>query len=331
MGADWAAGPGGPSAAAFVLDFDLDAPAGPNAEPASPPPLPPPDDLPDLSAVDGPIVVFAGPGVVLRGQVDALRRLAAKANVGVSNTWGAKGVFEWDSAHHLGTVGLQARDYELGGFADAALVVGIGIDDDESPWASWALAPTLQLAPDHLDALIDAWNRPAQEAIPLPPLAEALRAVCLPAYESSQQPLHPGRAIIETKRALGPGDRIAADPGGDIGLWVARAFPTTELGSVVVPSTKADDFAVAAAVACALRPEPQRVLAVTGAADSAIVDWAHGRGVRPTVIVWGETGDVASPHDVAPAIGRGGVVRLPVDLGRTEELVAAAGPCIAWT
>jgi hypothetical protein len=329
-GADWAAGRGAPSSAAFVLDLDLDAPAPSGAAPVAAPPLPP-SDLPDLSSVDGPILVFAGPGVVRRDRVDALRQLAAAAHVGVSNTWGAKGVFAWDSPHHLGTVGLQARDYELGGFADAALVLGVGIDEDESPWARWALAPTAQIAPDQLAELAAAWPRPPQPDIPLPPLFAALSEVCMPSYQAPQVPLHPGRAIIETKGALAPGDRVAADPGGELGMWVARAFPTSELGSVVVPATVAPDFAVTAAVACALRPQPQRVLAITQRPDSAALEWGRSAGVHPTVVVWGDEGDIASPEEVGPAIARGGVVRLPVDLSRTEELVAVAGPIVAWT
>jgi thiamine pyrophosphate-dependent acetolactate synthase large subunit-like protein len=269
--------------------------------------------------------------VVRRGEVEALRALAARGYVGVSNTWGAKGVFAWDSPHHLGTVGLQARDYEMGRFADAALIVGVGIDEDESPRARWALAPTVQIAPDQLRALTAAWPRPPQTEIPLPPLFAALSEVCMPSYQAPQVPLHPGRAIIETKGALGPGDRVAADPGGELGMWVARAFPTSELGSVVVPATFAPDFAVTAAVACALRPEPQRVLAITQQPDSAVLEWARGRGVAPTVVVWGDTGDIAEPADVGPAIARGGVVRLPVDMSRTAELLAVAGPIIAWT
>jgi hypothetical protein len=259
-----------------------------------------------------------------------LRDLAARGHVGVSNTWGAKGVFAWDSPHHLGTVGLQARDYELGGFADAALILGVGVDEDESPWARWALAPTAQITPDQLGALAAAWPRPPQPDIALPPLFAALSAVCMPSYQAPQVPLHPGRAIIETKGALGAGDRVAADPGGALGMWVARAFPTSELGSVVVPATVAADFAVTAAVACALRPEPQRVLAITDRADSAALEWARGRSVSPTVVVWGDRGDIASPDDVGPAIARGGVVHLPVDMTRTDELIAVAGPIIAW-
>jgi hypothetical protein len=47
--------------------------------------------------------------------------------------------------------------------------------------------------------------------------------------------------------------------------------------------------------------------------------------------VWTDTGDVAAPEDIGPAIARGGVVRLPVDLGRTAELIDVAGPIVAWT
>ncbi|HEX7094416.1 MAG TPA: hypothetical protein VF183_00940 [Acidimicrobiales bacterium] len=329
-GADWAIGVGGPDAAAFVLELDLDAPAPAGAAPVAPPPLPA-GELPDLRDVEGSILVFAGPGVVRRSAVEALRRLAAVANVGVSNTWGAKGVFPWDSPHHLGTVGLQARDYELGGFVGVGLIVGVGIDEDESPWARWALSPSVQIGPHMLDALADAWPKPPQREIPLPPLFSSLSAVCMPSYEAPQVPLHPGRAIIETKHALGPGDRVAADPGGALGMWVARAFPTSELGSVVVPATVAPDFAATAAVACASRPEPQRVIAITHEPESAVVEWGRSRGVEPVIVVWGDEGDVTRPEDVAPAIARGGVVRVPVDLSRTEELIAVAGEIVAWT
>jgi hypothetical protein len=327
--ADWANGPGSTQAAAFVLDLDLDAPAPAGAAPAIAPPLPP-GALPDCSSVDGPILVFAGHGVLRRHQVDAVRRLANRAGIGVSNSWGAKGLFEWDDPHHLGTVGLQARDYELGGFADAALIIGIGVDEDESPWARWALSPMVQVAPDHVDALTSGWTRPPQDTIAMPPLFDALTAVCMPSYRSDRFPLHPGRAIIETKQAMAPGDRVAADPGGAIGMWVARAFPTSELGSVIVPATVADDFAVTAAVAGALRASPVRVLAVTDRAESAALDHGHSAGVSPTVLVWGDTGDIRAAGELAERVARGGVIRVPVDLGRNEELHAAAGPVIAW-
>ena len=77
-------------------------------------------------------------------------------------------------------------------------------------------------------------------------------------------------------------------------------------------------------------PEPS-ACSLSPIAPSAVLEWARGQGVAPTVVVWGDAGDIAQPEDVGPAIARGGVVRLPVDLTRTDELVAVAGPIIAWT
>ena len=91
-----------------------------------------PDDavLDRLRAAERPMVL-AGPGVVLDRAVAGLHALAAAGSLGVLNTWGAKGVFDWRSRHHLATAGLQARDFELGGVADADLVIATGIDPAE--------------------------------------------------------------------------------------------------------------------------------------------------------------------------------------------------------
>src|SRR5262249_44609558 len=82
-----------------------------------------------------------GPGVVADGAVPGLHALAAAAHVGVLNTWGAKGVFDWRSRHHLATAGLQARDFPLGGMAGADLIVATGLDGREVAEAAWRLAP----------------------------------------------------------------------------------------------------------------------------------------------------------------------------------------------
>ena len=97
-------------------------------------------------------VVLAGPGVVRDGAIEGLRAFAAAANVGVANTWGAKGVFNWDSPHHLGTVGLQARDFELLGFADHDLIIATGVDRLETR-GGFALAPVRHVAPGDLAGL----------------------------------------------------------------------------------------------------------------------------------------------------------------------------------
>ena len=102
--------------ACLRIALDLDAPA-PDVTPARPTPPDrwhdPGDDLLDaLHGAERP-VALAGPGVVAGGAVPGLHALAAAGSLGVLNTWGAKGVFDWRSRHHLATAGLQEHDFAL--------------------------------------------------------------------------------------------------------------------------------------------------------------------------------------------------------------------------
>lgn len=256
------------------------------------------------------LLVFAGPGVVRCDAVTALRAFAATANLGVANSWGAKGLFEWQSPHHLGTVGLQERDFELCGFGSVDLILAAGVDPEETPRHRWALAPTVEIDPRSL-ATLRLTRRPWPVA--RPPLYDLLAGVVMPQYSSERRPPPPGRRIAELKARLGRSDRVAADPGTLAGFWVARAFPTTHLGSVVVPARPMAGFAAAAAVAGALRGH--RVVGVTTApideATSAVLDFAARRGIAAEVEAWGEGG-------------------VPVDWSPTEELIEIAGPIVAW-
>ncbi|MGH9136981.1 MAG: hypothetical protein ACRD0G_08020 [Acidimicrobiales bacterium] len=173
---------------------------------------------------------MAGPRVV-PDHVDAIRRFAAATRVGVLNTWGAKGLFRWDSPFHLGTAGLQERDFELAGVGEADVVLAVGIDEDESPIAS--LGPNVELVePEGLDD----WVAPLRQAQPpeRSRLYSELAAVVGPLYETEGSPAWAAKCLAET---LPPGGLVCADP-GPVGFWLARTFPTVEPGSVYVPSRK---------------------------------------------------------------------------------------------
>jgi thiamine pyrophosphate-dependent acetolactate synthase large subunit-like protein len=249
-----------------------------------------------LQDADARIAVLAGPGVVQHAQVDALRRLAERGNLAVVNTWGAKGVFPWDDPHHAGTAGLQARDFELCGFGEVDLIVATGIDPDEAPYERFALAPVLAVEPAALDDLALA----RRTRITRPAIFDVLAAVCMPQYTSDADPPPPGRRIADLKATFGPHDRVAADA-GLAGFWVARAFPTTFLGSVLVPATREPGFAIRMARDAKLRGE--RVVAIV----SDPVDDTDDIELQ----VWGEGG-------------------LPVDWSPTETIIDAAGEIVAW-
>ena len=325
----------GAAAAELHLDLDLDAPAPAAVTPV----LPAPESAgPEpLAPVDRPVVVLVGPGLVRAGAIGGLRAFAEAAGVGVANTWGAKGVFPWDSPHHMGTAGLQARDFELLGFGDARAVVASGIDPDESAPEHFALAPVVAITPSRLSAELGA-----QLAIPFAGIApnrlyDRLAAVAQPGYVADKVPLHPARAVADLRAVLPPEGVVAAAP-GVAGLWVARTFPTTEPESVIVPATVAPGVAAGIAVAAALRGRPA-VAVVTAPFDDAtatITALAGSLALDLVVSVWDPTATLVDVDDhasaLAAAFAASGVaeVRTPVDSADTDLLIDAAGPVVAW-
>lgn len=172
-----------------------------------------------------PVVVLAGPGVI--PHAGAVRRWAEAANLPVANTWSVKGLFRWDSPHHMGTVGLQARDFELAGFGDADRIIAVGVDERETPRERWALSAVTVVEPTDLPAL---GSHP-----PIEPnsLYASLAAVIQPLYTSQKTPPSPAQVLYDLGGDRRTGQVIAARP-GPTGFWLGRAFPTTELGSVVI-------------------------------------------------------------------------------------------------
>jgi len=253
--------------------------------------------------------VLAGPGVLRDDCVDGLRVFAAAANVGVANTWGAKGAFAWDSPHHMGTCGLQARDFELLGFGELDLIIATGIDEAESPPARYALAPDIEIvAPCNLLPL-SGTVIPSTQPIEPNELFTRLAAIAQPGYLDDERPRHPARAVMDVRNALPPGGIVTADP-DPAGLWIARTFPTIEPGSVVVPARRAPGIAAALALVAARTGRPAIAVTTVPVDDvtRAVVDLAERLGTPFGLEAWGED----------------------VDFSYTRLLVEAAGPVVAW-
>lgn len=329
-----------PDAFALELDLDVAAPVPDGVEPMAAqtriegvrlsPGL-----APDMGVVVGPGVlrVLDGEGVVAH-----LQRFAAQTGLPVVNTWGAKGVFAWDSPFHAGTAGLQARDFELAGLTEKLVVVWIGVDPDELPPGGLGEAQRLDLHPVHLAFAAEGWPEP-EAAPPRPALYTELAAVVGPGYDSAAVPLHPARASRDLGALRPAGGVVVADP-GPAGLWVARTFPTTEPGSVLVPATRAPGSAAAAALLGGLAGS-RPALGVTTwplhPTTEALLDLARSLEVDLTLEAWGGDADLASPADrmeaTVAASARPGVdvVPVPVEFSATVDLVAVAGEVVAWT
>ena len=292
---------------------------------------------------EGRIVVLAGPGVFAPEQgagIIGVRALAATGSLGVANTWGAKGVFGWDSPHHLGTCGLQARDFELLGWADADAIIATGVDDAETPRAQFALAPVFDVGPDELGAL--AGSVRASGAPLMNELYPRLAAVAQPGFVDDRVPLHPARAVADLGAALPPGGVATADP-GIAGLWVARTFPTpaVEPGGprrVVVPSTGTLGAAGRVAAEAARAGHPAIIVTTDPVPreTAAIYEELAAEHAPVVLVVWSEHGSLgrASEHrglvEAALAVPGASVVEVPVALSLTGLLIDAAGPVVAW-
>ncbi len=244
--------------------------------------------MPPVTAT--PAVGFlVGPGVL--AHVDGVRALAERLGVAAVNTWGAKGVFRWDSPFHGGTAGLQARDFELAGLGEIDVLVTSGLDPAEVTSRPWeGRAEVVDVEPAGLAAFGETWAHPP--ATPSRPrLYTDLAAVVGPLYDDPATPAARARALSQ---GLAPGGVVVAPP-GLAGFWVARTWPTVEPGSVIVPATTEPGRAERAARAAAAEGRP--VLFVSD--RPAEID-----GVE--TVVW--DGDLAIP----PA------------------LLDVAGPLVAW-
>jgi acetolactate synthase-1/2/3 large subunit len=73
-------------------------------------------------------MILAGNGVLRRRAAPQLREFVARTGVPVANTFMGKGVVDYESPLARLTVGLQNRDYEACGLADADVVVAVGYD-----------------------------------------------------------------------------------------------------------------------------------------------------------------------------------------------------------
>jgi len=296
-------------------------------------------DAVDIDDVAGRVVVLAGPGVIDADAVDGLRRFAAAGNLGVANTWGAKGVFSWDSPHHLGTCGLQARDFELLGFGDADAIVTTGLDDAESPYDRFALAPVIDIEPTELGVLagrVRATSAPANELYP------RLAAVAQPGYRDDKVPLHPARATADLGAVLPAGGLVVGEP-GVAGLWLARTFPTPALAPgeprrVVVPAGPEAGVSVRIAIEAARAGRPAIAVTAAYGADAvhATIEAATPKPLDIVIVVWGSRGELDDADDhrarLERALATGGTstMHVPVDVSDTRLLIDAAGEVVAW-
>jgi acetolactate synthase I/II/III large subunit len=232
------------------------------------------------------VVCLAGNGAVRGGASGALREFAAETGIPVAMTFMGKGLIEADSELALGAVGLQAGDFALAGFDDADVVIAVGYDlvelspDVWNPDADKRIVcidslpaetdehfmPEVELVGD-IAAILSLLGRECGDAPAAggsPRLREAVEQCLEDAADDDSFPIHPPRALLELREALGREDILLSDVGLHK-LWIGRVFPAYEPNTVLIANGLAGmGFAVPAAIAAKLVHPERRVVAVSG-------------------------------------------------------------------
>jgi len=253
------------------------------------------------------VVMLVGPHALR--DVAGVHRVAHELGAPVANTWGAKGIYQWNDGHHMGTCGLQRDDFTLLGLADYDLVLAVGLDPAESRPDLPAGARLVHFSGDLMRLPVGGAPRPLVPAN-FNELFRLMSEIAQPGYVDDSVPRHPARAVMDLKQSLGPTTRVTAQP-GDVGLWVARTCPTDRLGSVAVPAHDRPAIGTAVGLVSAASGT-DTVTVVRDPVDDetrALVELAGRHGFPLRLEVWGDD----------------------VDWSRTDDLVAAAGPVVAWT
>jgi acetolactate synthase I/II/III large subunit len=269
-----------------VMAAELDAqplPAGRIRKPE-----PAPEDLERavkiIREADSP-VVLAGNGVTRVRAAPALREFSRATGIPVAETFMGKGVMDFEDPNWLGTVGLQAHDYELAGFEDADVVIAVGYDLVEHSPEYWnpdrdKRIICIDTTSPEVDAnFVTEVDLIGDVSFILTQLAEQcgevdgggsdrLREIVLGRFEQAKDddsfPMQPPRALYEIRQALGREDILISDVGLHK-LWIGRMFPAHEPNTALIANGLAGmGFAVPAAVAAKLVHPDRSVIAVSG-------------------------------------------------------------------
>jgi acetolactate synthase-1/2/3 large subunit len=263
-----------------------------------------------ISAARNPIIL-AGNGVVRAGASRQIADFASRLNIGVANTFMAKGVIPFKHPMALGSAGLQARDYVSCGFEEADVIICVGYDLVEYHPYLWH--PTRDRKIIHIDmspAEVDAsyivevgvvgdiklsLDRIAALATPhaghqLRSLRSALKEEMALHSNDSDFPLKPQKIIWDLRTALGLEDIVVCDVGAHK-MWMARMFRCEYPNTCIISNGFASmGIAVPGAIAASLARPGRAVVAVTGDAgflmNSQEIETAMRIKTPIVILVW---------------------------------------------
>jgi acetolactate synthase I/II/III large subunit len=231
-------------------------------------------------------LALAGNGAIRGHAARALRAFVHNTGIPVAETFMAKGLVDYEDPKALGTVGLQAHDYEMAGFDEADLVIAIGYDLVEHSPKHWNprrdkqiividsiaaevdqnFVPDVELIGDiaHVLARLAAGCSRNQTTAGTSRLHEVVMGALNDARNDDHFPMRPPRVLWDIREALGPSDILVSDVGLHK-LWIGRMFPAHEPGTVLIANGLAGmGFALPTAIGAKLVHPERKVVAVSG-------------------------------------------------------------------
>ncbi|MFT6274066.1 MAG: acetolactate synthase-1/2/3 large subunit [Halioglobus sp.] len=262
-------------------------------------------------------IIIAGNGCVRKGSVGHLRRLAELTNIGVLNTFMAKGALDPDSPQCLYTIGLGSKDIGTCAIDAADLVVAIGFDMVEYQPQLWNPAGDKAIIHvDFIPAEIDRNFHPEIELIG--DVADSLEAL-VTAFEDEPAPQFDMQhqlgtredmqrefnqyadddtvGVLKPQKVLHDVESIYADDGlllSDVGahkMWIARHYHCRQPNGCLIPNGFCSmGFALPGAIAASVVDPERKILAICGDAGFLMnvqeMETAFRLNSNITVMVW---------------------------------------------
>ena len=232
-------------------------------------------------------LILAGNGVSRGEAAPALRAFAHATGMGVAATFMGKGVLDDEDPHWRGTVGMQARDYELAGFENADVVITVGYDLVEHAPVNWnPKGDKTIVCIDTVAAEVDANFVTASDLVgdidlilrrltglvgtgePSTTTPSRLEDLVQGTFRAGATddafPMRPPRVLWEIRQALGRQDILISDVGLHK-LWIARLFPAHEPDTVLIANGLAGmGIALPTGIAAKLVHPDRKVVTVSG-------------------------------------------------------------------
>lgn len=232
-------------------------------------------------------VILAGNGVIRGRATDGLTKFAEGLRIPVAYTFMAKGAVPRTSPMSLLTLGIEAFDYELGGFATADLVVCIGYDFVEYEPRFWnpggnqrvvhvdvlpaeisaQYVPEVEIVADireSLDRLSERVRKPKDGSRSKELRREIARRLNSSAGTPRVDLLHPRKVLECLRDALEPDDLLVSDVGAHK-IWIGRYFQAAKPNTVLVSNGLSSmGIALPGGIAAKLLDPDRRVATLSG-------------------------------------------------------------------